>query len=47
MPKVKTAIQVARMGGLATLKKKGRKHYQLLAQKRWAKHNVRKSSKKK
>lgn len=38
MPKVKTASQVARMGGLATLKNKGRTHFKLLAKKKWAKY---------
>ena len=30
-----SVVEVARLGGFATLKKKGRKHYSEMAKKRW------------
>ncbi len=38
MKKDKNAEKLGAKGGLATLKKKGRKHFSLLAKKRWAKY---------
>lgn len=40
------ATVIARKGGIATLKKHGKKHFKLMAKKRWAKVAPKKAKKK-